>query len=76
MKLHFLKIKSYLIARKDFKYNKITSVKQLENYVIGIKQDGAINSFLLANKDKIKFETSLLSDSINLALSKLLGNKS
>lgn len=71
----FFKDKSYLIARKDFKYNKITSVKQLENYVIGIKQDGAINSFLLANKDKIKFETSASSDSINLALSKLLGNR-
>lgn len=71
----FMKDKPYLVARSDFKLNKITSVKQLENLIIGIKQDGAISNFLLENKDKLKFETSASTESIYLLLLKLLGKR-
>ncbi|WGL61107.1 transporter substrate-binding domain-containing protein [Pigmentibacter sp. JX0631] len=71
----FMKDKPYLIARSDFKLNKITSVKQLENFTIGIKQDAAISNFLLENKDKLKFETSASTESIYLLILKLLGKR-
>ncbi|WGL61108.1 transporter substrate-binding domain-containing protein [Pigmentibacter sp. JX0631] len=71
----FMKDKPYLVARSDFSLNKITSVKQLENLTIGIKQDGAISDFLLKNKDKLKFETSASTESVYLLLLKLLGKR-
>nr|BFD30903.1 hypothetical protein GTC16762_05210 [Pigmentibacter ruber] len=71
----FMKDKPYLIARSDFKLNKITSVKQLENLTIGIKQDAAISNFLLENKSKLKFETSASTESIYLLILKLLGKR-
>ena len=67
--------KPYLIARKDFKLDKITNIKQLENYVIGIKKDGAICQFLFENKNKLKFEESAGIDSVYSMLPKLLANR-
>lgn len=67
--------KPYLVARTDFKYDKITSIKQLENLTIGIKQDAAISPFLLKHKDKLKFENSAATDSVYFALLKLVGKR-
>lgn len=67
--------KPYLIARKEFKLDKITNVSQLSKYTIGIKKDGAISPFLLENKNRLKFEESSATDSVYLLLLKLLGNR-
>jgi ABC-type amino acid transport substrate-binding protein len=67
--------KSFLITKKNFKYEKITSASQLKDVVIGSNKDGARNSFLIQNKNVLNFEESSSQDSVHFLLKKLLAGR-
>ena len=71
----FYKSNNYLITKKDFKFNKITSVAQLKNIVIGLNKDGSKAPFIEKNIDKLQIEESFNIDSVNLSIKKLLAGR-
>jgi hypothetical protein len=71
----FYQSKNYLITRKDFKYNKITTIDQLKNVVIGSKKDGSRIPFFANNMHKLVFENSTNIDSVYTGVKKLFAGR-
>lgn len=69
------KTKNYLITRKDFPYNKITSVEQIKNYTIWLKKEGSLCAFIANNLDKLKTDIPAGDNSLELVSKKLFSNR-
>jgi polar amino acid transport system substrate-binding protein len=71
----FYKSKNFLITKKAFKYNKINSVDQLKNIVIGLNKDGSKTPFIEKNMNKLQIEETTNIDSVSLSIKKLLAGR-
>ncbi len=69
------KTKNYLITRKDFPYNKITSVEEIKNYTIWLKKEGSQCDFITKNLDKLKTDIPASDNSLELVAKKLFSNR-
>lgn len=68
------KSKNFIITRKDFPYNEITTAHQLKNYTIWVKQDSSLCPFMANNINKFKIEYSPRKNSIEYVTKKLTAN--